>query len=130
MKIIFFSYIILFLLEYLLFRNQIEDREKFIFSHTLSTVLLPLIMFVMWFIGPAVFGEFDNILFDIIYANIITYLLILFSSFLNNEFLNLEFSKEVKLIIVTLFVLTLVEFFLFTLNLPWHDVFANPPGWD
>ena len=130
MKMIFFSYIALFLLEYLTFKSNIEDKEKFFFAHILSTILLPLLMFVMWFIGPAVLGEFDNILLDIIYANIITYSIILFSSFLNDEFLDLQFSKEVKTIIVILFILSLVEFILFTLNLPWHDVFANPPGWD
>ena len=38
-------------------------------------------------------------------------------------------DRPLKIVIITLFVLSLAQFLVFTNRLPWFDVFSVPPGW-
>ena len=57
-KIGYYSYIILSIGEYLIFQKRIpdENKEKFIYSHLLSAIILPMIIFIIWYIAPAIYG--------------------------------------------------------------------------
>ena len=71
------------------------------------------------------FGERDFII-EIIHANIILYLTALSVSFFEQEFKDIEFSKRFNWLIVIFLVILIMEFTIFTFNLPWHDIFADP----
>ena len=127
MKIAFYTYIILTIIEFFLFRTKITDIKKFVYSHLFSVVLIPLITVVLFLTGAMVFGERSKIV-EIIYALTITYLSGLSVSIIEQEFKDIEFSKRFKVFLFIIIILMIIEFTVFTFNLPWHDVFADPYG--
>ena len=126
LKIAFYAYVFLTIIEAGIFRNQIEDPSKFWFSHLFSAVIIPWIIFILWFIGPAIHGKFTSLVVDVIYANIITYVSLVILSMLETWYGELEYPTNIKVIILLLFGLSVLEFTLFTYFLPWHDVFIEP----
>ena len=127
MKISFYAYIILTLIEFILFRKKKTDAKKFIYSHLFSAVLIPFITLILFSIGAMVYGERSYVV-EIIYAIIITYLSGFSISIIEQEFQDIEFSKRFKIFLLIIIVIMISEFTIFTFNLPWHDVFANPYG--
>lgn len=126
LKIGFYAYLILFLLELIMFRKQVENLDSFIFSRLLSTVLIPWMIFILWFIGPAVYGKFTSLVADVIYANIITYSSLAIISVFERWYEQLEYPPSIKILILVLIGLSILEFTIFTFNLPWHDMFVEP----
>ncbi len=121
----FYSYLILTIIEFIVFRKEIDDPKKFIFSHLLSAIILPWLIFILFLIAAMFFGE-RNFIIEIIHANIILYLTALSISLFELEFKEIEFSKRFNWLILIFFVILIMEFTIFTFNLPWHDIFANP----
>ena len=121
----FYSYIILTLIEYFIFRKEIKDKNKFFFSHMLSAIIIAWFIFILFLTFAMFYGERQFIV-EIIYAQIIVFLTAISISIFEQEFKDLEFSKRFKVLIIVLFIYLVVEFTVFTFKLPWHDVFANP----
>ncbi len=121
----FYSYIILTLIEYFIFRKEIKDKNRFFFSHMLSAIIIAWFIFILFLTLAMFYGERQFIV-EIIYAQIIVYLTAISISIFEQEFKNLEFSKRFKVLIIVLFIYLVVEFTVFTFKLPWHDVFADP----
>ncbi len=126
LKVAFYSYLILTLIEFIIFKNKINVRENFLYSHLLSTILIPWVIFILWFIGPALIGQFENIVIEIIYANIITYLSVITISILEQSYGKVDFTRVVKVAILILLIISIMEFTIFTFELPWHDMFVEP----
>jgi len=74
MKIGYFAYIMLLIVEYLLFRKNIILVDKYIYSRLFTASYLPLVMMVIYLLGPLVFGKFQSIAAEIIFANIALFL--------------------------------------------------------
>jgi hypothetical protein len=125
MKIAFLAYIILMLIELMLFRKKIADKKNFVYSHLLSAVLIPFFVFVLFLIGAMFYGE-RHFVVEIIYAITITYLSGLSITILEQEFEKVQFSKRFKIFLLIIIIIMIFEFTIFTFNLPWHDVFSNP----
>ncbi|MFN2305010.1 MAG: hypothetical protein ACK2TV_14865, partial [Anaerolineales bacterium] len=70
MKIAFFTYFLIAILEYLVIRKTIKDFEAYLFSRLFSASFLPLIMMVYFLVGPLTIGHTDNILLEIVFANL------------------------------------------------------------
>lgn len=121
----FYSYLILTIIEFIVFRKEIDDRKKFLFSHLLSAIILPWLIFILFLIAAMFFGE-RNFIIEIIHANIILYLTALSISFFELEIKEIEFSKRFNWLILIFLVILIMEFTIFTFNLPWHDIFADP----
>ena len=121
----FYSYIILTIIEYFIFRKRIQDKKKFIFSHLLSSILISWVIFILFLSAAMFFGE-RHFIIEIIYAIIIVYLSAISISVLEEEIKKLEYSKRLMALILFLLVLLVMEFTIFTFRLPWHDIFTNP----
>ena len=121
----FYSYIILTLIEYFIFRKQIQDKNKFFFSHMLSAIIISWFIFILFLTLAMFYGE-RYFIVEIIYAQIVVYITAILVSIFEQEFKNLEFSKRFKVLIIVLSIYLVVEFTVFTFKLPWHDVFADP----
>ncbi len=126
-KIAFFAYLILLLIEFIIFKNKLEDKDRFLFSGLLSTILIPWIMFVFWFFLPLFYNaQIPIIVLEIVYAIGVTYLMVLAVSFLDQNLIELEYKRNMKIIIlITIFLMT-AQYIVFTFQLPWHDFFADP----
>lgn len=129
MKVCFFSYILFVLIEYLIVRKSIKKADQYFYSRLLSATYFPLVMLVIYLLGPLVFGHIENIVFEIIFANI---------SLLATSFATLIVEKQVssskpsitfKIVAIILFLLSLAQFIVYTYELPWYDIFALPPGY-
>ena len=127
-KIAYYSYIILSIVEYLIFRKKIveEDKEKFISSHLLSAILLPMMIFIIWYIAPAVYGPIPVFWIEVVYSILACYISVLIVSVLEQYFKEIQYRSPIKLILLILNLLLIIQFTIFTFKPPWVDVFADP----
>jgi len=127
-KIGYYSYIILTIGEILIFRKKIaeESKEKFIYSHLLSAIILPMIIFIIWYIAPAVYGPIPVFWIEIVYSILACYISILIVSILEQYLKEINYRTPLKIIICILNSLLIMQFTIFTFKLPWADVFADP----
>ena len=126
MKIGFYSYIILLVLEFLVFKKKITDNAKFLFSRLFSTILYPWIMFIFFFFTRVVYPIQMHFVVEIISAQATVYLSVLILGFLELDTIKIEFGNRLKVIVLVLLILLIVEFTAFTFYLPWHDVLTDP----
>lgn len=128
-KVTFVTYALINLFEYALRRSTIPNLESFVFSRLFTTTMLPWFIFILWFTGPAYFGQIPNVVVEIAFANIALITSGLFAIIIENGIEKIPFNKAQKLAISVLFMIALSQFIIFTYRLPWVDVFAVPPGW-
>ncbi|NVM44919.1 MAG: hypothetical protein HWN79_08375 [Candidatus Lokiarchaeota archaeon] len=126
MKIGFYSYIILMIIELLVFKKKIADNTKFIFSRFFSAIFYPWIMFMFFFLTRVVYPEQMHFVAEIISAQITVYITAIFIGFIEFEIIKIEFGKRLKVLLLILIVILIVEFTAFTFYLPWHDVLTDP----
>ena len=126
-KAAFFSWIILSLLEFAIYRKRITDTGTFFWSRTGTACILPWFVFLMWYLGPAVYGKMPSIFFEILYANIITLIVGIFGAIFEKGLSKIDYFRELKVLIIILFVTSLILYIVFTyIKLPWADVFIEP----
>ncbi len=128
MKMAFYTYLIVTIIEYLIFKDDIDDPKEFMYSSLFSLILLPWFVQFLYFTA-AMFGHIDNYYFELIYSISMGYFSIIPVILLEKWYVKLELQKPAKILILILTVLLVAQFTVFTFFPPWHDVFANPPGW-
>jgi hypothetical protein len=122
----FYGYLIASLIEFVLVRQHLANAERFAFSRILTSIFLPWMIFVLWYIAPAVYGRMPNIALEIIYANIITLVVGVFAAIFDRGFEQMAYSRALKTIILVLFLTSIGLYVIFTFKLPWADVFVEP----
>lgn len=129
MKIGFFSYVIFVIGELVLMRKRIPEFNKWLYSRMFSCSFFPLAIVILYLIGPLAWGKLESIAFEVIFANV---------SVLLSSFVTLEVEEQVekgqpnwgfRLVVIGLFVASLLEYVVFTFEVPWFDIFAIPPGY-
>ncbi len=126
MKVGFYSYLILSVIEFLVFKKKIADTTKFLFSRVFSMVLYPYLIFLFFLFTRVVYPWQMQFVIEIISAQTVVYVSVLFLGFLEVEILKLEFGKRLRVLLLILLVLLIIEFTAFSFYLPWHDVLADP----
>lgn len=129
MKIGFYCYILVALIEYLWARPSISSRKRFLFSRLFTVVFLPYVMLIMFLISPIVFIKIESIPGEIIFANVTLILTSVSSLLVEKQVEKAEPGTSFQIVLLVLFLLTLTQFVVFTYRLPWFDLFATPPGW-
>ena len=124
-KIGFYCYIVLIVFELNFFKVQIERKSDYLAASIFTAILIPWLIFLVWYIAPAVYGPFDSIVVEIIYANISTYTVLLFAHQLQLMLYKIQFEKKEKMIIWVLFGILVMLFTIFTFKKPWADVFIE-----
>jgi len=122
----FFSYLIVNAIEYIWNRRKIQEYDRFIFSRMLATVFLPWIIFLLWYLAPAIIQRWPNNTLEIIYANVITFVVGVFTVLLEGGMEDIRYTMPLKAVIVVLFVASILLYIVFTFRLPWADVFVEP----
>jgi hypothetical protein len=126
-KASFFSWIIVSLGEYLWMHRRIPDRQVFLYSRVATATILPWFVFILWYLGVAIFGRLPSIPMEIVYANIITIIVGVFATIFEQGISRITYPRELKIIILILFFSSLVLYMVFTFGkLPWADVFIEP----
>lgn len=122
----FFAYLLANLVEYGMWRRQIPSWETWLFSRLAATIFLPWLMFLVWYIAPAVYGRWDYQLFEIIYANVVTLIVGFLVAAFERDWEQIKYSVTLQNILLVLFVVSIALYLIFTFKLPWADVFVEP----
>ncbi|GEM_PF-3116281 len=129
MKAGFYAYMILTAIDYSLTKRAIISRSRYLFSHLFGASLLPMVMMVYFFAGPAIFIKIESIPLEILFANLALIATSTNVFLLENALEKLELSTGLKWMMTSWFILNATQFIIFNYRLPWFDVFATPPGW-
>jgi hypothetical protein len=122
----FFSYLIVNLVEYAWNRQRIADRVRFLYSRLTATIFLPWIIFLLWYVAPAVIGRWPNNTHEILYANVITFLVGVCTVILERGLQSAAYPRSLKVMLFILFGVSILLYIVFTFRLPWADVFVEP----
>ena len=122
----FFAYLIVNLVEYLWNHRKIMDQESFLFSRLAATTFLPWIIFLLWYVAPALIGRWPNNTYEIVYANIIIFLVGVYTIILEGGLARIQYHRSLKFVLITLFLISILLYIVFTFRLPWADVFVEP----
>ncbi|HDN05354.1 MAG TPA: hypothetical protein ENF27_05405 [Chloroflexi bacterium] len=125
-KIVFFTYLIVNLVEFLTRRKVLENRESYILTRLFSTTILPWFVFIIWFMAPAYYGPIGNVAVEILYANIALLLSGFCTLVIEQTMDGIPYHNLSKVVIIALFVISMSLYIIFTFKLPWADVFADP----
>lgn len=129
MKIGFFSYIIYGLIEYLVVRKFILSIDQHFFSRLFSATFFPLVILVIYLISPLMFGQIDKVALEVVIANLALLASSLIILIIEGQVENAKPARVFRVVVVILFLVSLVEFIVFTNHIPWFDIFAIPPGY-
>lgn len=126
-KALFFLLLLAALVEFLVYRRAIDNRAAFWNSRLLAAALSPWVIFLFWYIAPAVYGKFPSVVLEAIYASVITGIVLVCVVVLERNFLHLDDNRSLRILIWTLVLLSVLLYLVFTLShLPWADVFVEP----
>jgi hypothetical protein len=129
MKIAFFSYGFVSLVEFLANRNKVADQTSYGFARLGAMFFYSWLIFILFFVPPAYYGQYQTVAAEIVSANIILYITSLCAIVLELQFESVTQTKEFRVMMTVLSVLLLSLFVIYTYQDPWFDVFAVPPGW-
>jgi Family of unknown function (DUF6512) len=125
-KIGFYSYLIVLLIEYLIFKSKIEKKTDFVFAGLFVAIFMPWIQTILWYVYAAVVGPTQTMVIEIVMANIVLIFTTLTCHIIQKHLAETEFKNPMKILIFILLVVSIVEFTVFTFNEPWADLFAEP----
>ncbi len=126
MKIGFYSYIILSVTEFLLFKKKIKNKTRFLFSHIFSAIFYPWVIFMFFFFSRVIYPWQMHFVVEIISAQATVYISALVIGFVELDTIKIEFGKRLKVLLVVLILIFITEIIAFSFYLPWHDVLTNP----
>ena len=126
LKMGFFSYLLLIIFDYLLVRKKIENRESFLYSRLLSSLLVPWMIFIIWYLAPAIIGLPLSLPWELTWAFFVVIVVGILASLFDKNIEKISFNKSVKIIIIGLIIISIFLFILFSFNNPWIDVFVEP----
>jgi len=125
----FYAYLIVNLVEYFIYRKKMVNTDNFVFTRLFSTTIMPWFIFIIWFIAPAYYGPINNVVVEIIYANIALILAGICMLAIEQVMESVHFQTLSKVVIIALFMISISQYTVFTFNTPWVDIFAIPPGY-
>lgn len=125
-KAAFFAYLITAGLEYWFNRKRISDREGFLYSRLQSALFIPWVIFLIWYIAPALGLRF-SIPLEIVWANFSLLVVAVCVLILERSWETAAVTRAQKTVIWALVALSAVLFVRFTFGpMPWTDVFIEP----
>jgi hypothetical protein len=125
-KIGFIAYSLVSAVEYGVYGRRQVNARGFLNARVLTSLMLPGLMFVLWYLAPAFYGKpMPNDAAEIFYASLIL---------LGMAAILIAYERDLEKLILTvwkermlwvLWLLALLEMVLFTFNLPWADFFRG-----
>ena len=126
LKLGFFAYLLLIGIDYLIIRKRVENVNSFVFSRLISSLLVPWIIFIVWYIVPAFVGHEIGLARELAWALVVVFLTGIMAAVVDNNTEKIKFNLAIKIIVVFLIIVSLMIFIWFSFELPWIDVFILP----
>ena len=123
LKMGFFGYLFLIGIDYLVVRKKIENKNSFVFSRLLSSLLVPWIIFLVWYLAPAIIGLPLSFGWELTWVLLVVLITGVVVSIVDKNTEKLEFNLSVKIIIIGIIIISIFIFILFSFVDPWIDVF-------
>jgi hypothetical protein len=121
-----FGYLFLIGIDYLLIRKKVENKSSFVFSRLLSSLLVPWMIFVIWYLVPAIIGLPLSFGWELAWALIVVFVTGILASIIDRSTEKLEFRLSAKIVIIGLVAISAFIFIWFSFVDPWIDVFTLP----
>ncbi len=121
-----FGYLLLIGIDYLIVRKKIENKSSFVYSRLLSSLLVPWMIFVIWYLVPAIIGLPLSLGWELTWALLVVLVTGILASLFDRNLEKMEFNLSVKIIIIGLVILSAFIFIWFSFVDPWIDVFILP----
>ncbi len=97
-----------------------------LWSRLFTVVLMPWIIFLLWYTSAAYYGRFASLLAEVVFANLVTLVAPLCCVVVERHLQRARPGRAFRLLTATLLLIALSQFVLFTYRLPWADVFVQP----
>jgi hypothetical protein len=125
-KIAFFVYLAVNLVECCIMRRQCTQRSALMWSRLFTVVLMPWIIFLLWYTSAAFYGRFESLASEVIFSNIVVLIAPLWCIAIERQLEQTSPTLAFKVLTSILLAIALSEFVIFTYRLPWADVFVEP----
>jgi hypothetical protein len=125
LKLGFFAYLLASTVEYLLCTRRYRE-PNFLFARLFSNLLVPWVIFTVWYLGPALWGKTPSVSVELSWALGVTFFSGITGSILEKEVEQGRFSPGTRFLLGLLFGISAFLFVRFTYTLPWIDVFTLP----
>lgn len=128
LKMAFFSYVLASVIEYSYSKKKFKGFRVFFIPRLFVSIIVPWIIFLIWYTAPAIFGKFTSVSIELIWAISVTILSGIFGFIIEREIQEKKFSISFMLIVFLLGLISIFLYIRFTYQLPWLDLFQNPEG--
>lgn len=125
LKMGFWAYLIVSVIEYFLVKKKVQ-QENFWYSRIFSAILAPWFIVVIWYMLPAIIGHVESLAVELVWAFVVTFLSAIMACHLEKNVERISLTRWGRMIIITLFVLSVVFYVRFSFSKPWIDLFINP----
>jgi hypothetical protein len=129
LKMGFFGYLLLIGIDYVLVRFMMKkeiNASSFVFSRFISSLLVPWLIFIIWYIVPAIVGHEIGLARELSWALVVVLFVGIKASLLDENTEKIEYNLPAKVILIALVIISIIIFVMFSFNLPWIDVFVLP----
>ncbi|MCR4440427.1 MAG: DUF6512 family protein [bacterium] len=128
LKMAFWSYLGASAIEYAASKRRIREMEAFWYSRLLATVVVPWLVFLIWYLGPALCGKLERLPVELLWALAVTYISGVMGGVLENRLVGDKPTVSFKVLVVVLAVVSALLYVRFTYKLPCIDLFVDPAG--
>ncbi|MGQ9816848.1 MAG: DUF6512 family protein [bacterium] len=123
LKMAFWAYFITTIIEYFIINKK---NNNFWFPRFFSVTIIPWIIFLIWYLAPALIGKFPLSVYELVWALFVTYLSGIIAGIVEKNLEQYEFTIYFRTIIFVLLLISALLYICFTYQLPWVDVFNDP----
>ena len=124
MKLAFFAYLIISIIEYFIVRKSLPSSESFVYSRLFATTLLPWMMISIWYMQAVFFGPM-LLLLELVYSTIIVLIATGCAIIVERAIEKTPLTTAFKGLIIGLFLIAFIEYAVFSFKLPWLDLFTG-----
>ena len=126
LKIAFFAYLATNLVECSIAWRGCQSREALLWSRLFGVVTIPWIIFIVWFAAPALYGQIESMPIEIAFSTFVTVIAPVLCIVIEVQLQRGKPNMAFKILTASLFILSLLEFVIFSYRLPWVDMFKDP----
>lgn len=123
LKMAFWAYLITSVVEYILIKKNTKYSW---FPRLFSAIIIPWIIFLLWYLAPALYGKFTLAILEVFWAIFVTYIAGLIAGLIEKNFEENDFTMGFKIVIIALLIISALLYILFTYRVPWVDLFVDP----
>lgn len=126
LKMAYWAYLLASLIEFPVSKKRKIKSLNFWTPRFLSAIFIPWIIFLIWYLGPALIGKLKQFYLELIWAATVTYLSALAIRIIEKPLEDIRLSFCFKILVFLLTIISAFLYIVFTYRLPWIDVFKSP----